>query len=251
MKFKSLIAGAFAFGLLSSTAFADNLDIDLTPGFAATGMFSSDLVQHGLSQTNGHAVGLATGSYTHSSGLYVTGTVNNNSTAPSNVETAPGVGFNTKLGSFLNGDILYDVGVDYHYFPNSVSGSNVNYAEFHNTLNYVKPWGRLIANASFQPRGQYNYGFTYYLDAGADVNLPYGVVGSGRVGVATFENHYANGLPNYQYWSIGASRDMYKELAGHHATLFITYSGASVDKSTPAVGDTGGQRVLGGVSYSF
>jgi hypothetical protein len=258
VRFSPILAGALSLLAVSSVAHAQNIRIDLTPGINVAAAASTDSVSRGISSTNGQPVLNVTAGYTTHSGLYGFVGGNNANNAPittRGLETIVGGGYQTKLG---NGAFVFDLGAQYHYFPgNDYHGSAtyLNYTEVHNTLNWVQPWGALLADISAQPSGQYGAGLSTFETIGVVYNAPYGVVVSGRFGNATVANHTYNynlgaTEPNYQFWTFGLNRDLNDVLGGHPVSIGIVYSGASIEKDHDPV-ENAGNRVIGTVSYTF
>lgn len=258
MNFKSIITTAVGLIAFSTVTYASDVSINIDPGVNFSSTFANDSVSRGVSGTNGQPVFSTSAGYTFNVGLYGYVAGNNADNKPitsANAENIVGGGYQTKLG---NGDFLLDIGAEYHYFPGIKphgSATYLNYAELHNTLNWVQTWGTLIGDFSFQPSGQYGAGFSAFTTAGFDVNAPYNVLVSGRFGNATVSNHVYNynlGAvgPNYQYWSIGVSRNLADVLNNHPLTVALVYSGASISKTRDVDGNAG-NRFIGSVSYSF
>ena len=279
MKFKTLLATFLSLGLMTGIAAANpgtpdsDVRVDLTPGFNFTGTLTSNYVRDGISQYNGSPVLRGDVRYEDAgTGLYIFGDANaavfttnkyGNSLPgnTNNYELVGGAGWKYDIGRYYGGDFRSDFSGEYHYYPNSVSGSNLDFGVIRETLNWVPCWGRVILSGDIEPQGQYKTGVTGHVVGGVDLNLPYKVILAGRFGAAFIENTNLNDnpayhLPNYQYWSVGVERDFAPELNGHHAILFVRYDGASIDKkyTDELYGQQvvfGGQQVTGGITYKF
>ena len=83
-----------------------------------------------------------------------------------------------------------------------------------------------------------------YVEGGVDVTLPFEVTGSGRVGYQWIQNNPRFGTPDYLWYSVGVSREIY---AGFTGTL--AWYGTNIDKKecVPVAGRAdGGQRICEG-----
>lgn len=225
---------------------ADDFTINTTPGWDREIAAMSDYIVRGISQTRGTPSVSGLGVYTFQNGLYGGIAVERSVVGGQGVEADLIGGWKTGMTPNIN----YNFGFDYPFtqFPQQ------NTFEFQNIVNYVRPWGTLIAAFTVQPQGAANIGLQTYSSIGVDFNLPYNLKLGARLGYLTSSNHLAQ--MNYVDWTVTVARDM-----GHGITLATQYTGltAHCDGSTGVVGDdgggctpgTGGNRIAVSINFSF
>lgn len=194
---------------------ADSFIINMTPGWDREVVAMTDYVVRGISQTKGRPSIGATSIYSFATGWYGGVTSEHSELGGQSVEMDAVGGYKTALTPTLN----YNFGVVYQNYPFSQFHSQNN-IEFQNIINYVEPWGTVIAAFAVQPQGASHSGLQTYTSAGLDFNLPSAFMLGGRLGYVTADNHAAQ--VNYLDWTVTLARDM-----GHGITLAGQYTGST------------------------
>lgn len=206
--------------MIPISARADSFIINMAPGWDRELTAMTDYVVRGISQTNGRPSVGATSVYTFANGWYGGLTAEHSELGEQGVEADFVGGYKTALTSALN----YNLGVVYQSYPGSRYHS-LNNVEFQNILNYVQPWGTVVAAFALQPQAALHSGVQTYTSAGVDFNLPASFTLGGRVGYLTASNHAVQ--INYVDWTATLARDM-----GHGISLAVQYTGVTMHCST-------------------
>jgi uncharacterized protein (TIGR02001 family) len=217
------------------------LTVTLTPAV------SNDYLFRGISQTRNNWAFQGTADIQHESGVYVGAFISNAKflAGPYNdtrQELDALAGYRFELAG-----VAMDIGYIGYYYPGQGKAPGGQLNEFHElavkaayTIDTVK----LLAAFNYSPNYFGRSGNGYYIEGGADVTLPYALTASARVGYQWIERNPAFGTPDYLWYAVGVSREIY---AG--VTAAVGWYGTTIDKKDCApVMDraTGGQRACDG-----
>ena len=208
---------------------------------------SNDYLFRGISQTRNNWAVQGTADIQHESGVYVGAFVSNAKflASPYNdtrQELDALAGYRFELAG-----VAMDIGYIGYFYPGQGKAPGGQLNEYHElavkaayTIDTVK----LLAAFNYSPNFFGRSGAGYYIEGGADVALPYAVTASARIGHQWIERNPLFGTPDYLWYSIGASREVY---AG--VTAALGWYGTTIDKKDciPVMDRaTGGQRACDG-----
>ena len=217
------------------------LTVTLTPAV------SNDYLFRGISQTRNNWAFQGTADIQHESGFYIGAFVSNakflaNPYNDTRQELDALAGYRFELAG-----VALDVGYIGYYYPGQGKAPGGQLNEYHElavkaayTIDTVK----LLAAFNYSPNFFGRSGAGYYIEGGADVTLPYAFTASARVGHQWIERNTFFGTPDYLWYSVGVSREIY---AGFTGTL--AWYGTNIDKKecVPVAGRAdGGQRICEG-----
>lgn len=240
------IAGAFvvALGLLAAgparaESKIDALDLTVSGSIG----LATDYTFRGISQTQTEPALQGAIDLQHASGVY-------GGLFASNVDF-PGADANIEIDwmagyRFGLGPVNLDVGGVYYTYPGARSGLNLNYVELMVKGSYELPFATFLGAAAYSPDFQASSGTGIYLEAGADVKLPFEFVLGLRLGHQWIEENPKFGVPDFLNWSIGISRDVFG------FTLALTYTDTDLSKRECLGGlNLCEARVIGSVTRKF
>lgn len=217
------------------------LTVTLTPAV------SNDYLFRGISQTRNNWAFQGTADIQHESGFYIGAFISNakflaNPYNDTRQELDALAGYRFELAG-----VAMDIGYVGYYYPGQSKAPGGQLNEYHElavkaayTIDTVK----LLAAFNYSPNFFGRSGAGYYIEGGADVTLPYAFTASARVGHQWIERNPAFGTPDYLWYSIGVSREIY---AG--VTAAVGWYGTTIDKKdcAPVVDRAdGGQRACDG-----
>ncbi|TDH58881.1 hypothetical protein E2C06_30170 [Dankookia rubra] len=221
----------------------DSLGLTVT----TTPAVSNDYLFRGISQTRNNWAFQGTLDVQHASGVYVGAFI-------SNAKFVGGPWNDTRQEldllagyRFTLADINFDVGYIAYTYPgqDKAIGTQLNeYQEVGIKANYTIDIVKLLAAYNYSPNFFGRSGAGNYVEGGVDITLPFEVTGSGRLGYQWIQNNPRFGTPDYLWYSIGVSREIY---AGFTGTL--AWYGTNIDKKecVPVAGRAdGGQRICEG-----
>jgi uncharacterized protein (TIGR02001 family) len=240
-----LAAAAFVLPALPASAQQVIESVGLT--VTTTPAVSNDYLFRGISQTRNNWAFQGTLDVQHESGVYIGGFISNakfvggpwNDTRQ---ETDLLAGYRFSLG-----DLNLDVGYIGYFYPGQDKAPGTQLNEYHEVgikANYTIDAVKLLAAYNYSPNFFGRSGAGNYVEGGVDVTLPFEVTGSGRVGYQWIQNNPRFGTPDYLWYSVGVSREIY---AGFTGTL--AWYGTNIDKKecVPVAGRAdGGQRICEG-----
>jgi len=217
------------------------LTVTLTPAV------SNDYLFRGISQTRNNWAFQGTADIQHESGFYIGAFVSNakflaNPYNDTRQELDALAGYRFELAG-----VALDVGYIGYYYPGQGKAPGGQLNEYHElavkaayTIDTVK----LLAAFNYSPNFFGRSGAGYYIEGGADVTLPYAFTASARVGHQWIERNTFFGTPDYLWYSVGVSREIY---AG--VTAAVGWYGTDISKRDciPVVDRAdGGQRACDG-----
>jgi uncharacterized protein (TIGR02001 family) len=221
----------------------DSLGLTVT----TTPAVSNDYLFRGISQTRNNWAFQGTLDVQHESGVYVGAFI-------SNAKFVGGPWNDTRQEldllagyRFTVGGINLDLGYIAYTYPgqDKAIGTQLNeYQEVAIKANYTIDIVKLLASYNYSPNFFGRSGAGNYVEGGVDVTLPFEVTASGRLGYQWIQNNPRFGTPDYLWYSIGFSREIY---AGFTGTL--AWYGTNIDKNecVPVAGRAdGGQRICEG-----
>jgi uncharacterized protein (TIGR02001 family) len=214
---------------------------------------SNDYLFRGISQTRNNWAYQGTLDVAHASGVYVGAFLSN-----AKFLASPWNDTRQELDllagyRFTASGVNFDVGYVAYLYPgqDKAPGAQLNeYQEVVLKANHTlgetgAPWStKLSAAFAYSPNYFGRSGNGYYIEGGADVTLPFAFTASARVGYQWIERNPRFGTPDYLWYSVGVSREIY---AG--VTAAVGWYGTNIDKKDciPVVDRAdGGQRACDG-----
>ena len=241
---RGFLAGAFvaAAALVLPAAPASAIEIEgsgLT--IAATPAATSNYLFRGISQTRNRPALQGTLDVAHESGFYVGAFVSNVSFQGSNATTEiDGLfGYRTELAG-----ISWDVGGVWYTYPGSYTRGVPELSFFEGVIKATKDLEvvKLMGTVAVSPNAFGRSGTGVYVEAGADVPLPFEITGNLRVGYWALERNQRFNTPDYTWWSVGLTRELYEGI-----TLSAGVYGTDIPKHAcaPTSFSPGGQSICG------
>lgn len=244
---RSAVLAAAAFILPALPAAAQTtidsagLTVTLTPAV------SNDYLFRGISQTRNNWAFQGTADIQHTSGFYIGAFVSNAKflASPYNdtrQELDALAGYRFELAG-----VALDIGYVGYFYPGQSKAPGGQLNEYHEAAikaSYTIDAVKLLAAFNYSPNFFGRSGAGYYIEGGADVTLPYALTASARVGHQWIERNTFFGTPDYLWYSVGVSREIY---AG--VTAAVGWYGTTIDKRecAPVVDRAdGGQRACDG-----
>jgi len=178
------------------------------------GLTASDYLFRGISQTRNTWAVQGALDVSHETGLYV-GTFASNAKflgSPWNdtrQEIDALAGYRFKIGS-----VNFDTGWIGYYYPGQqkAPGTQLNeYQEVAVKANYTIDQLKVMGAFNFSPNWFGHSGKGYYIEAGADLTLPWSITASTRIGRQWIERNAVFGTPDYNWYSVGFSREVYPD----------------------------------------
>ncbi len=242
---RGFLAGAFvaAAALVLPAAPASAIEIEgsgLT--IAATPALASDYLFRGISQTRSRPALQGTLDIEHESGFYVGAFVSNVAFQGSNAaaELDGLVGYRTELAG-----IKFDIGAVYYGYPGSYTQGVPELSFFEGVLKASKEIDivKLMGTFAISPNAFGRSGTGYYVEAGADIQLPFEFIGNLRVGYWNLERNNRFGTPDYVWYSVGVTRELFEGI-----TLTAGWTGTDISKHNciPTSASPRGQDICGG-----
>lgn len=224
-----------------TTAEANPLTVTVTPAV------TNDYLFRGISQTRNNWAVQGTLDIEHDSGIYIGAFA---STAKFLAE--PGNDTRQELDllagyRFDLAGVSMDLGYIAYLYPGqdkALGGQLNEYQEIAIKASYEVEPVTVMAAFNYSPNFFGRSGDAYYIEGGADVALPFEFTGSGRLGYQWIERNLAFGTPDYLWYSIGVSRELFAGLNGT-----VGWYGTNIDKKDclPVAGRAeGGQRACDG-----
>ncbi|MDO9709855.1 TorF family putative porin [Paracraurococcus lichenis] len=240
-----LAAAAFVLPALPAAAQQQIESLGLT--VTTTPAISNDYLFRGISQTRNNWAYQGTLDIQHESGVYVGAFLSN-----AKFLASPWNDTRQELDllagyRFEFGGINFDIGYIAYTYPgqDKAIGTQLNeYQEIAIKANYTIDPVKILAAYNYSPNFFGHSGAGNYVEGGADVTLPFELTASGRLGYQWIQNNPRFGTPDYLWYSIGVSREIY---AGVTAT--VAWYDTNIRKSECApVADraTNGQRICEG-----
>jgi len=223
--------------------------IDLGAGFNLNGQASTsnDYLFRGISQTRNNWAFQTTVDLQHESGFYV-------SPFLSNAKFVGGPWNDTRQEldllagyRFTVADINFDVGYIAYLYPGQTKapGTQLNeYQEIALKVNYTIDSVKLLGAFNYSPNYFGRSGAGYYAEGGLDLTLPYDITAAARVGYQWIEKNALFGTPDYLWYGVSASREIYAGIIGT-----VGWYGTDISKRdcVPVAGRApGGQRICEG-----
>lgn len=185
--------------------------------FSASLTFTSDYVFRGISQTLEDPAGQFTGEWTPGgTPIYVGAFVSNIDFR--NVNGGRNATVELDLMAGVRGEwsiLKWDVGAIYYLYPgqhrnNAVFTTDLNYAEFAVKTTWdVLGLFNVVANVFVSPEFQADSGLGVFVEGGVDYTLPWEIALSGRVGRQSIRTNVNFGVPDYNTWSLGISKEFF------------------------------------------
>lgn len=231
------VLSSFCFSL---SALADDFEI---PGeFSATAKLTSEYAFRGIVQSDEHAAVQASVDYGHDSGFYAGvwgSSVDFNDDSEATVE----IDFYTGVAGEI-GNISWDVGGIYYYYPGADSDLDYDFVELAVALGYDFEWFALSGAANYSPDYLRGSGQSLYYGGYATVPLPYDLSVNGHAGYQLIGDENDFGADDYMDYSLGVGYFV----GGFD--LALDYVGTSLDEPGD-IADNGAERVIFSVSRSF
>lgn len=225
---------------LTAPALAED---SVIPGeFSATAALTTEYAFRGIVRSDEHAAVQAAIDYNHDSGFYAGvwgSTVDFNDGSEATVETDFYAGLAGEIGN-----ISWDVGGIYYYYPGADSSLDYDFAELALALGYDFEIFSLSGALNYSPNYFAGSGQALYSAAYASVPLPYNLSIDAHAGYQQIDDDEAFGANDYMDYSVGLGY----ELAGFD--LSLSYVGTSLEE-TEDIADNGEERVIFAVSRSF
>jgi uncharacterized protein (TIGR02001 family) len=235
-------------GNQAEQAAAPTAGIALPGGLTLTGLgaVASNYLFRGISQTRNNWAVQGTLDLEHESGVYVGAFVSNakflaNPYNDTRQELDLLAGYR-----FTVADVKFDIGYIAYTYPGQgkAPGTQFNdYQEVGVKAAYTVEPVKLQAAFFYSPNFFGRSGDGFYVEGGADLTLPYGFTGIGRLGHQWIQRNAFFGTPDYLWYGVGLQREIY---AG--VTLAVGVYGTDIGKRecAPAVDRaSGGQRICG------
>ncbi|TCZ55271.1 TorF family putative porin [Roseicella aquatilis] len=240
-----LAAAAFVLPALPAAAQQKFESAGLT--VTATPSVSNDYLFRGISQTRNNWAVQGTLDVQHDTGFYIGGFVSN-----AKFLAEPWNDTRQELDAlagyrFTLADINFDIGYIGYFYPGQEKAPGTQLNEYHEVAikaNYTIDIVKLLLAYNYSPNFFGRSGAGNYIEGGADVTLPYGLTASGRLGYQWIQNNPRFGTPDYLWYSVGLSREIYGGVTGT-----LAWYGTNISKSECAPlpeRATGGQRICEG-----
>jgi len=221
----------------------DSLGLTVT----ATPAISTDYLFRGISQTRNNWAFQGSLDVAHESGVYVGAFISNAKflASPYNdsrQELDILAGYRFEVAG-----IGLDIGYIGYFYPGQDKPDGTQLNEYHEVAlkaSYTIDAVKLLGAFNYSPNYFGRSGNGYYIEGGADVTLPFEFTASARVGYQWIERNPRFGTPDYLWYSIGVSREIF---AG--VTAAVGWYGTNIDKKdcAPVVDRAdGGQRACDG-----
>ncbi|MBL6456064.1 hypothetical protein JMJ55_12075 [Belnapia sp. T6] len=217
------------------------LTVTLTPAV------SNDYLFRGISQTRNNWAFQGTADIQHESGFYI-GTFVSNAKFLANPWNDTRQELDILAGyRFELAGVALDVGYVGYLYPGQDKAPGTQLNEYHEVAvkaTYTIDTVKLLGAFNYSPNFFGRSGDGFYIEGGADVTLPYGFTASGRLGHQWIQRNAFFGTPDYLWYSIGVSREIY---AG--VTAAVGWYGTDISKRecAPVAGRAdGGQRICDG-----
>ncbi len=145
--------------------------------------------------------------------------------------------------------IAFDLGGVYYAYPGSDTHGLPVLDYWEGVLKASKEVGdvKLIGTVALTPNGFGRSGNAVYVEAGADIKLPFDFIGNLRIGHWSLEKNRRFGTPDYTWGSVGATRELYAGI-----TLNVSWTATDISKGrcVPNAGPQGnlapgGQHICG------
>jgi uncharacterized protein (TIGR02001 family) len=165
---------------------------------------STKYLSRGLDISEGPPVPQAGFEYANSSGIYADGYAARIRYFGMNAEVDSNVGYR---GSW--GEINYDLGGYYYYYPGAASSLHSDFGELGAKLSWGK--GRVVPILETYVSNNYFFGAgkSIFVWSGADFALPASAAASARVGYVAVENNRAFIYPDYLTWLLSAAKEFF------------------------------------------
>ncbi|WP_242481989.1 TorF family putative porin [Paracraurococcus ruber] len=212
-----------------------------------TPTIATDYLFRGISQTRNNWAYQGTLDVQHDSGVYVGAFISNAKFVASpwndtRQELDLLAGYRFELGG-----INFDIGYIGYLYPGQDKAAGTQLNEYHEVgvkANYTIDIVKILASYNYSPNYFGRSGTGHYVEGGLDVTLPFELTASGRVGYQWIQRNPFFGTPDYLWYSVGISREIY---AGVIATVAWYDTNISKRECVPAAGRAdGGQRICEG-----
>ena len=228
-------------------------------GLTLTGLgaVASDYLFRGISQTRNNWAVQGTLDVEHESGVYVGAFLTNAKflASPYN-DTRQELDLLAGY-RFTVADVKLDLGYIAYLYPGQDKAPGGQLNEFHEVgikASYTIDPVKLQAAFFYSPNFFGRSGDGFYVEAGADVTLPYGFTGLGRLGHQWIERNAFFGTPDYLWYAVALQREIYAGI-----NVAVGFYGTDIRKRdcVPVVerADRGqricGERVLLTISKAF
>lgn len=240
-----LAAAAFVLPALPASAQQTIESLGLT--VTTTPAISNDYLFRGISQTRNNWAFQGTLDVQHESGVYV-GAFLSNAKFLANPWNDTRQELDLLAGyRFEFGGINFDIGYIAYLYPgqDKAPGTQLNeYQEIALKANYTIDIVKLLAAYNYSPNFFGRSGEGHYIEGGADITLPYDFTASARVGHQWIQRNPIFGTPDYTWYSIGISHEIY-----YGVTASVAWYDTDIKKSecVPVAGRAdGGQRICEG-----
>jgi uncharacterized protein (TIGR02001 family) len=234
------VAIAAAFTLPSSEAAAfevENPALTIT----ATPAVTNNYLFRGISQTRNRPALQGTLDVQHESGVYVGAFISNVAFQGYNGGTEIDVlaGYRREIAG-----ITWDLGGIFYTYPGSETHGlyELSYAEVMLKATKDLEVVKLLATVAYSPNAFGRSGTGIYIEGGLDIPLPFEFVGNIRVGHWSIERNTRFGTPDYTWYSVGVTREIYQGI-----TLAAGVYGTDVNKNSciPTSYSPRGQSICG------
>jgi uncharacterized protein (TIGR02001 family) len=206
---------------------------------------STDYLFRGISQTRNRPAAQGTFDLAHEGGFYV-GAFVSNATFLGNPYNDTRQELDLLAGyRFVIGNVNLDIGYIAYLYPGQTKPEGTQLNEYQEValraMSQVTDALKLSAAFNFSPNFFGRSGNGYYLEGGADLSLPLGFIGFGRLGYQWIENNARFGTPNYLWYGVGVQREVVLGLS-----LAVGWYGTNISQRECApVADRadGGQKI--------
>lgn len=242
---RALRTAAFAAAALVLPALPASAQIEIGSlglTVTTTPSITSDYLFRGISQTRNNWAYQGTVDVQHESGVYVGAFLSNAKflASPYN-DTRQELDLLAGY-RFTLADINFDIGYIAYLYPgqSKPDGTQRNeYQEIAFKANYAIDPLKLYASYYYSPNYFGRSGTGHYIEGGVDISLPLDLTLAGRVGYQYIQNNPRFGTPDYVWYSIGISREIYWGV-----TASIACVNTNIKRNECLVSDrsAGGQR---------
>jgi uncharacterized protein (TIGR02001 family) len=175
-------------------------------------MTANDYLFRGISQTRNNWAFQGVGELSHSSGFYV-GTFVSNAKFLGDPWNDTRQEVDALIGyRFTLAGLNLDAGWIGYFYPGEqkAQGTQLNeYQEAALKVSYTVDKLKLLGAFNFSPNWFGHSGKGYYLEAGGDLSLPWSLTGGFRIGRQWIERNAVFGTPDYLWYSVGISREVF------------------------------------------
>jgi uncharacterized protein (TIGR02001 family) len=238
---------------------APTTGVRLPGGLTLTGLgaVASDYLFRGISQTRNNWAFQGTADLEHESGVYVGAFITNAKflASPYN-DTRQELDLLAGY-RFTVANVKLDLGYIAYLYPGQDKPPGTQLNEFQEVglkASYTFDPVKLQAAFFYSPNFFGRSGDGYYVEGGADVTLPFGFTGIGRLGYQWIERNPRFGTPDYLWFAVGLQREIFAGInaaVGFYGTNIRKRECAPVAERAERGQRICDERVLFTLSYTF